>query len=91
MLCGLLASHQLDLIFRQSSSMGGCSKPDHALRGLRCPVIPQEETSAGLQKVGDVLNVGSEIIQEHLEDVQNGVRLGDLELSKLAVEADVLS
>ena len=82
----LLAAHELDLLVSQCQPI----LTHHVLRRLRRVGVPQQETTAGLQQIGDVLDVELEVVQEHLEHVQDGVGAGNLELGKLSVEPNIL-
>lgn len=61
----------------------------HAFSGLSGALIAKKEATAVLEEVGDVIHVEAEVINKHLEDMQDGVRPRDLELCQLAVEARV--
>lgn len=42
---------------------------DHALCSHGCSLVSQQESSACLEQVGDVFDIGLEIVKKHLEDV----------------------
>jgi len=63
----------------------------HLLHPLSSLLAPQQETTTSLEQKSGTLDVGSsEIVDESLVDVKDGVRLSDLELGELAVVSDVL-
>ena len=62
----------------------------HILGSVGCFRVPKKKPPARLEKSGDVLDVVHEIIQEDLEEVQNGKRFGDLEFRQFCEESDVL-
>jgi hypothetical protein len=70
----LLAPHQLD----------------HALCGNGRTLVSQQESTTGLEQVGDVVDIEFKVVQKDLEDVQDRVGLGHLEFGKFTVEADIL-
>lgn len=85
--CTLFATHQLDLLDQRWCSLG----THHALGRLCCSLVAQQEPTTRLEEIGNVLDVELEVVNEHLENMEDCVGAGDLELRKLSVETDVLS
>lgn len=64
---------------------------DHAFGGLSCALVPKQEPAAGLEQIGDIFDILPKLIEEYLEDMEDGVWFGDLELCELAEEANILA
>jgi hypothetical protein len=62
----------------------------HALGSRSRTFIPQQEPSARLEQIRHVFDIRLEVVQEHLEDMKDGIRASDLELGQFAVKAHIL-
>lgn len=62
----------------------------HAFCRLRRTVITEKESPTGLQEIRNILDIPFEVVEKHLENMQDRIWTSNLELGELAVESDIL-
>jgi hypothetical protein len=62
----------------------------HAFCRLRRTLVTEKESPTGLQEIRNVLDIPFEVVEKHLENMQDRIWTSDLELGELAVESDIL-